>query len=253
MSSTIDRRAILAGVAGTVAAPGLAQRRLARIRAIAFDGFTTFDPRGVNAKARALLGERADALVAQWSAKLFGYTWLETAAGRYADFRTLADASLRHVAETMRVPLDAATRGSLVAAYDALDVWPDVAPTLARLRGAGIQLAFLSNLGAATLNANMQRNGIAHFFDAPLSTDMVRKFKPSPEAYGMAERAFGLSRSEIGFAAFGGWDAAGASWFGFRTAWINRFGLPEEPLDTRPAITSRGFDGVLALAGLAAS
>ncbi len=192
-----------------------------------------------------------DALASQWSAKLFGYSWLATAAGRYADFRTLADAALRYVAETMKVPLDARTRAQLAGAYDALDLWPDVKPALARLHTAGVRLAFLSNLGVETLNANMSANGIAGYFEAPLSTDAVGRFKPAPEAYAMALRAFGLPRAHIGFAAFGGWDAAGATWFGYRTAWVNRFDLPVEPLDTRPAITSRGMEGVLALAGIA--
>lgn len=249
---SIDRRTLLAGAAGALATPALGQARSPAIRAIAFDAFPVFDARGINARARALLGERGDALATQWSAKLFGYTWLETSAGRYADFAALADASLRYVAGTMNMPLDRRTRDELIGAYDALDVWPDVKPALAKLRAAGIRLAFLSNLGVDTLNANMLRNGIAQYFEAPLSTDAVRRFKPSPEAYAMAVRAFGLRRSEIGFAAFGGWDAAGASWFGYRTAWINRFGLPAEELDARPAIASRGFEGVLALARLTA-
>ena len=56
-------------------------------------------------------------------------------------------------------------------ARHALDVWPDVRPALETLHGAGIRLAFLSNLGADSLTANMRRNDIAHYFDAPLSTD----------------------------------------------------------------------------------
>ena len=97
----------------------------------------------------------------------------------------------------------------------------------------------------------MLANGIARYFEAPLSTDAVRRFEPAPEAYAMALRAFDLPHSHIGFAAFSGWDAAGATWFGYRTAWVNRFGLPVEPLDTRPAITSRGMERVLALTGIA--
>jgi len=248
---SIDRRTVLAGLAGAMATPALGRSAAPAIEAIAFDALAIFDPRGVATMARTLLGERGDALASQWSAKLFGYSWLETAAGRYADFRTLADAALRYVAETMQVPLDTSSRAQLVGAYDALDVWPDVKPALAKLHAAGVRLALLSNLGVETLNANMLANGIARYFEAPLSTDAVRRYKPAPEAYAMALRAFGLPRSHIGFAAFGGWDAAGATWFGYRTAWVNRFGLPAEPLDTRPAITSRGMEGVLALAGIA--
>lgn len=246
----LDRRALLAGIATTLAAPTFARAAPTAVRAIAFDGFPIFDPRSVAAKARTMLGDRGDALAAQWSAKLFGYSWLETAAGRYQDFRTLADAALRYTGEAMNVSLSAEMRDALVGAYDELDIWPDVKPALAKLHAAGIRLAFLSNLGAGTLSANMARNGITDFFEPPLSTDRVRCFKPSPVAYGMALSAFKLPRSAIGFAAFGGWDAAGASWFGYRTTWVNRLGLPVEPLDVRPAIVSRGMDGVLALASL---
>jgi 2-haloacid dehalogenase len=50
----------------------------------------------------------------------------------------------------------------------------------------------------------------------------------------MAEMAFGLPRETIVFAAFGGWDAAGAKSFGLRTFWVNRFNAPLEELGVRP-------------------
>ncbi|WP_034998388.1 haloacid dehalogenase type II [Beijerinckia mobilis] len=251
-----NRRKVIAGLAGLAGAMAMSPAAHADTqptRAIAFDGFPIFDPRGVVARARTLLGPVGDQLAIQWSAKLFGYSWLVTAAGRYQDFRTLADAALRYVAATMGVQLDAATRIALVDAYDNLDLWPDVVPALEKLRGAGVRLAFLSNLGENTLNTNMARNKITQFFEPPLSTDRVARFKPAPEAYAMAISAFGMPRETIGFAAFGGWDAAGASWFGYRTAWINRMNLPIEPLDVRPEIVSSGMEGVLALAGLSGS
>ena len=46
--------------------------------------------------------------------------------------------------------------------------------------------------------------------------------------------AFGLSREEILFAAFGGWDAAGARSFGYPTFWVNRLNLPSEELGIAP-------------------
>lgn len=247
-----SRRALIVGaLAGAVAraapAPAAPEEP---VRAIAFDGFPIFDPRSVAVAATARLGERGAMLAAQWSAKLFGYSWLETAAGQYRSFDLLADDALRFTADAMALPLSNEDRAALVGAYARLDIWPDVKPGLERLRNAGVRLAFLSNLGAATLEANMRRNGIAAYFEPPLSTDRVRRFKPAPEAYAMAIDAFGLPRASIGFAAFGGWDAAGAGWFGYRTAWINRLGVTAETVGPAPAIVSRGMDGVLRLAGL---
>jgi len=245
----VHRRAVVAGIAATLTLPARAAPVLP-LRAIAFDAFPIFDPRGVAALARERLGDKGDALAAAWSAKLFGYGWLETAAGRYTDFATLADAALRFSAEAAGIALDNTTRHALVDRYNALDLWPDVRPALSRLRAAGLRLAFLSNLTAATLRANIERNGIGDMFEAVLSTDRVCAFKPAPRAYHMAMDALRLPREEIGFAAFGGWDAIGATWFGYRTAWVNRAGAPDEPLGVRAAFASRGMDSVLALAGL---
>jgi 2-haloacid dehalogenase len=96
------------------------------------------------------------------------------------------------------------------------------------------------------LNANMQRAGIAHYFEASLSTDVVHQFKPAPAAYQLAADRLNLPKSDIGYAAFAGWDALGAAWFGYPTAWINRLGVSAEAL---PAsfISGTDMECVLAL------
>lgn len=58
---------------------------------------------------------------------------------------------------------------------------------------------------------------LVDLFDAVLSTDEVRSFKPAPAAYALATEHFKLSKADIGFVAFAGWDALGASWFGYDT------------------------------------
>ena len=181
---------------------------------------------------------------------MFGDTWLETSAGRYREFEDLADASLRATCRSLGLDLSNDDRAALVGAYSTLDVWPDVKPALARLRGAGIRLGFLSNLGETLLRTNMRNAGITDDFELVSSTDRVKRFKPSPLAYQMAIDGFKLLKAEIGFVAFGGWDAVGATWFGYRTAWINRLDAADEQLDAQPAIVTKGIEGALMLAGL---
>ena len=52
-------------------------------------------------------------------------------------------------------------------------------------------------------------------------------------------------RREIVFAAFGGWDAAGAKSFGYPTYWVNRFNQPVEELGIRADGTSTDLQGLL--------
>lgn len=248
-----SRRGAIGAIAvGAALLPG-AVHALARGRvdAIAFDGFPVFDPRSVVQKVVALVPDRGRDLAQAWSTKLFGNSWLYVAAGQYATFDEVADNALRYAAESLGLALSASDRAMLVAAYSQLEAWPDVRPALLKLRDAGIRLAFLSNLGEAALRANMARNGLETLFDRVLSTDRVRAFKPSPRAYAMALEAFGLPKSRIGFAAFGGWDAAGAAWFGYRTAWVNRLGVPLERLGPGPTIVGSDMTAVLRLAALA--
>jgi len=222
----------------------------ARVRGVAFDAFTLFDPRSIARRTIELVPDKGEQLAAAWQAKLFASTWLMATAGQYESFTTLADAALRFAAKSMGVPLSDAMRAELVAGYGEMDLWPDVAATLERLRGAGVRLVVLSNLGAGLLIGSLRRTFILRHFDAVLSTDKVRRFKPSPAAYRMATGALSLPADRIGFAAFAGWDAAGAGWFGYPTAWINRLGAPAETVGPEPLVTSRDLSGVLTLAGL---
>ena len=42
-----------------------------------------------------------------------------------------------------------------------------------------------------------------------------------------------------------GWDAIGATWYGYTTLWINRSGAPLDPLDTSPTRTGSSLRAVL--------
>lgn len=250
LSITMPRRSLLGGLAASVGAAAIGATPKGRIRAVAFDAFVIFDGRMIIAAAREALGEPGAALASSWLQKLFGNTWLLTAAGRYQPFEQVAASSLDSAADAAGLRLPAAVRTDLIAKFSRLAAWPDAAPALRTLRSSGIKTALLSNLSEGLLAANLRNTGLGGSFDAVLSTDQVRRYKPSPAAYAMAPAAFGLPPSSIGFAAFGGWDAVGATWFGFPTAWVNRSGAAEEWLDVSPRISSRGIEGVLSLAGV---
>ena len=49
--------------------------------------------------------------------------------------------------------------------------------------------------------------------------------------YALFNAAFGLPAREILFVSSNGWDAIGATWFGYTTLWVNRAGAPLEQLD----------------------
>jgi 2-haloacid dehalogenase len=237
----VDRRKFVtlaaAGVAATTAiasVDSVLATSGAKIKAIAFDGFPIIDPRPVFAKAEEIFPGQGLELGNAWRTRQFEYTWLRTLGGRYADFWQVTEESLVYAAKASGVDLSADKRDQLMQSYLELKAWPDVAPALKQFKAVGVRMAFLSNLTDAMLDAAVRNSGLEGFFEGHLSTDKVRVFKPDPRAYQMGVDAFGFRKDEIAFAAFAGWDAAGAKWFGYPTFWVNRLNLPVEELGVAP-------------------
>jgi 2-haloacid dehalogenase len=206
----------------------------AKIKAIAFDGFTVFDARPVAAVAERVFPGRGDEMNALWRTRQFEYTWLRTVGHQYVDFWQVTEEALTFSCASLKLELTAADRDRLMKSYLELKAWPDALAGLKRLKATGLRLAFLSNFTVAMLDQAVKNSGLEGIFDDHLSTDRVRAFKPDARAYGMAMNAFGLRKEEIAFAAFGGWDAMGAKWFGYPTFWVNRARAATEQLGVVP-------------------
>jgi 2-haloacid dehalogenase len=92
---------------------------------------------------------------------------------------------------------------------------------------------------AKMLEAGIKHAGLEGMFEHVLSTDQIRTYEPDPRAYQLAMDAFQLRREDLLFVAFGGWDVAGAKWFGYPTFWVNRLNLPGEELGVSPDAMGR--------------
>jgi 2-haloacid dehalogenase len=66
-----------------------------------------------------------------------------------------------------------------------------------------------------------------------ISVDSVRVYKPAPAVYALGPRTLGVAADELVFVSSNAWDVAGAKTFGYRVAWCNRLGAPEEQLGVR--------------------
>ena len=216
-----------------------------RIRAVLVDGFVIFDPRPIAQRAEEFFPGKGEELISLWRTRQFEYTWLRTLGGRYQNFRQVTEDALNYCASNMRLPLTRAQREELMGMYEKLPPWPDVPETLEALRRNGVRIAFLSNFSASMLDANLAAARLTEYFEPHLTTDRVNAFKPSPRAYRMGADAFELDPREIVFAAFAGWDAAGAKWFGYPTVWVNCSQADRERLDTEPDAITPDFRGVL--------
>ncbi|MBB5316981.1 haloacid dehalogenase type II [Tunturibacter empetritectus] len=205
-----------------------------KIKAIALDGLAVFDTRPVAALTERTFPGRGDEITALWRKQQFEYTWLRTLGRRYVDFLQVTEEALRFACRSLRLELAKADSDRLMQSYLELKAWPDALQALRALKAGGLRMAFLSNFSATMLDCAVRNSGLEGLFESHLTTDRVRAFKPDPQAYEMATSAFGLQKKEIVFAAFGGWDAVGAKWFGYPTFWVNRAQAATEELDVLP-------------------
>jgi 2-haloacid dehalogenase len=231
----VDRRKLLQFAAGTAVVSGLqaampASAARPAFKGIAFDAFPIFDPRPVAALAESLFPGNGPAIMNGWRTRQFEYQWLHALAGRYVDFLQATEESLIFAFRQLHLELPADKKRQLVSSYSNLRVWPDVVAGITALHAAGVRLAFLSNMTYSMLHEGIASAGLENKFEAILSSDQIRSYKPDPRTYQLAVDRLQLRREEILFVAFAGWDVAGAKWFGYPTYWVNRLDSPMEEL-----------------------
>jgi 2-haloacid dehalogenase len=216
-----------------------------RFKAVAFDYLVLFDPNSVVPVVEQTFPGKGQELTQLWRTRQFEYTWLRSITGRYVDFFAVTEDALVYAANAMKLELTLARKQRLLNAYLHLTPWPDTADTVRQLRSAGVRVIVLANFSPKMLHANAENAGLTGLFDALVSTDANRTYKPDPRAYRLGMERLRLAKHEILFAAFGGWDAVGAKAFGYPTVWVNRFNQPLEQLGVRPDETFTDLKGLL--------
>jgi 2-haloacid dehalogenase len=204
------------------------------IKACVFDAYgTLFDVHSAVGKHRHRLGDLADQVSVLWRTKQLEYTWLRSLMGQHADFWQVTRDAL-DFAFDMHDINDPDLHQALVEAYLELDCYPEVPQALSSLKSRGFRLAILSNGTPIMLEAAVKNTGIGHLIEKNFSVEAVGIFKPDPRVYRMAVDGLSLNPEQIVFQSSNAWDASGASAFGFKVAWVNRFGQSEERLPGRP-------------------
>jgi 2-haloacid dehalogenase len=225
---------------------------LARPAAVLFDAYgTLFDVMSVSLAAEQLFAGRGEALALVWREKQIDYTRLVTMSApdgsRYRPFWDLTRAALRFAAQKLGLALTPEAEDRLMNQYRHLSAYPEVREVLAALKGAGVPTGILSNGDPPMLDIAVKSAGLAPFLDHVISVEPARAFKTDPRAYALGPQALGLPARRILFVSSNGWDALGATWFGFTTLWVNRSGAPPEPLGTAPHHTGTSLREVQAL------
>jgi 2-haloacid dehalogenase len=210
------------------------------LEAFVFDAYgTLFDVHSVLRRCESLYPGKHVQLSQLWRAKQLEYTWLRSLMQRYAPFSTVTREALAYSCEALGLELTVERMEALMAEYNMLAAFPDVAETFERLKG--VKRAILSNGSPDMLEPLVAHSGLE--LDALISVDELKTYKPAPQVYALAAKKLGTER--IGFVSSNCWDALGAKSFGFTVFWINRSGAPVDRLGFKPDRIVERLDEIL--------
>ena len=156
-----------------------------------------------------------------WRERQLRYSWLCSMMGRYDDFWELTSRALDATLEEHGLASKDKVRDRLLSLYGELCAYEEVPRLLADLKAAGHKLAILSNASPNMLETATKAAGIYQYFDALLSVDTLKCYKPTPAVYGLVTEHFGCNPSEVSFFSSNNWDIFVAEAFGCKTVWVN--------------------------------
>ncbi|MEO8419680.1 MAG: haloacid dehalogenase type II [Hyphomicrobium sp.] len=216
-------------------------KRLDGIKACVFDAYgTLFDFASAAARCQDVPDQKLSALTKLWRQKQLQYTWLRSLEDSYADFWQLTGDALDYALDSLDIA-SPELHAKLMDLYLTPAPFPEVASVLTQLRQAGFKTAVLSNGSVTMLDSAVRAAGLIDLFDAVLSADAVKVFKPHPRVYAYGLEKLGLRADQVSFQSSNAWDAFGASHFGLRVVWCNRYGQPAERLPGAPDFQIRNL------------
>lgn len=226
------------------------------IRLVVFDAYgTLFDVYSISSLAESLFPGQGQALSVLWRDKQIEYSRLISLSDpmnpmgsrHYQSFWDLTRLGLQYACQRLELELTPAKQKLLMDQYAQLTPFPENLAVLEALKALQIPAAILSNGSPDMLQAAVSSAGMVHVIDKVLSVDEVRQFKTSPQSYGLVADHYKVDIREVLFVSSNSWDALGATWFGFKSFWVNRQGMPFETLGPRPTYSGRSLRDILTL------
>ena len=197
---------------------------------------TMMDMKPLKQKINVLLGNRGFRI---WFNMLLHYSLVGNCIGQYNDFSSLGDAAFDMAAKALKTTVNQKEKRSALATIKELSAYPDVEKGLLLLKRNGFKLATLTNSPKSTLLAQLNFSNLTRNFDATLSVDTIKKYKPAPETYQWAAAQLSVTVNDTMLIAAHGWDIAGALQAGLQAGFIERKGQSLFPLASKPQFAGK--------------
>jgi len=205
---------------------------------------TLLDLNAIKASVATALDRRED-LLPLWFTTMLQYSLVATVGEHYDDFGTIGAAAMVMVARNNQVALSLEAARNAVLPMRSLPPHREVLSALGTLKEAGFRMVTLTNSSQTAVDAQIENAGLSEMFEAKLSVDSVRRFKPHRQVYNWAATRMDVVPEDCMLIAAHGWDPAGALWAGWRAAFLSRPGAQRYPLAPQPEIVEPDLDSAV--------
>ena len=169
-----------------------------------------------------LFGDQGSMICALWRQKQLEYSFRRGLMRGHEDFDACTQRALSFAAKTFKVELSDAAQRQLLTGYLNLPAFPDVLPALDTLKMSGCTLLAFSNGVEKSLRRLLGNAGMLTYFEAVVSVDDIKTFKPNPDVYAYLVSRGGCSREQTWLVSANSFDVIGAKSAHLRGAWVKR-------------------------------
>lgn len=181
----------------------------------------------------------------EWFMQTLQLAMAASLSGAYEDFGVQADTGLEITARHYTVSMLGEEKNLILGTLRKLRPYPDVVPSLQRLRSAGLRLAVLTNWTAQASEDQLAHAGLRDHFEHVISADEVQRIKPAPEVYSLAAERLGVEPKDIRLVTAHDWDVTGALRAGCAAAFVARAGQVMNPFGPQPDVKGADLHAVV--------
>jgi 2-haloacid dehalogenase len=196
---------------------------------------TLLDMSEVERRVNLLLDSKRGYMI--WFELFMEYCFVDNCTVQFNDFSSIARATLMMAAKKLDTSVNRDNADDLLELLKQLPVNEGVQEGLSQLNEQNFRIAALTNASEKTVRRRMELTGLISYFEAVLSAEHVKKYKPCCEVYQWAAEKLDTPLDEILMVSAHGWDIAGAANAGMQTAYLNQRKEMLYPLAPKPDYT----------------
>jgi len=206
---------------------------------LAFDVYgTLIDTHGITEILEKKVGSQASEFSHVWREKQLEYSFRRGLMQNYENFSICTRQALDYTSAYFCAPLSRQDKDELLNAYRILPAFDDVQGALAQAEKSGFNIFAFSNGSEDAVEKLLTNAGIRNYFQAIVSVDAMKSFKPNPGVYDFFLRQAETDCGNAWLVSSNSFDVIGAISSGMRAVWVQR--SPDALLDpwgVEPTIT----------------